>query len=71
MPYNLPDFNDNKRHAEDRDRELTGDLGSVMPMAMQYYYRNKSIKDYYGSIRDIYEFMRANPTINYRYLFIP
>jgi hypothetical protein len=38
---------------------------------MQYYYRRKTINDYYNSIKDIYEFMQVNPDVNYRYLFIP
>jgi len=42
-----------------------------MPLTIQWYYRNKSIKEYYDQIKDIFEFMQANPDVNYRYLFIP
>ena len=70
MPYTLPDWHNNRYHAE-KEGEVEGILGNMMPMALQLYYRNKSIKDYYSTIKDIYEFMQCNPDVNYRYLFIP
>ena len=42
-----------------------------MPITMQYYYRNKAIKEYYKTIKDLFKFMAVNPNLNYRYLFIP
>jgi len=43
----------------------------MMPLTMQYYYRNKAIKEYYQTIKDLFKFMSVNPNLNYRYLFIP
>ena len=76
MPYALPDFRSDHYHAEqqasfDKKQAEGAQLGDVMPLTVQYYYRQQSIKEYYGSIKDIFEFMSANPEVNYRYLFIP
>jgi hypothetical protein len=50
----------------------TPHVGSYfMPLTMQYYYRNKAIKEYYHTIKDLFKFMQVNPYLNYRYLFIP
>jgi len=68
-PYDLPEFHDNKR--VDKKESKVGMFGTIMPEAIQYYYRNKTIKAYYATIKDIFEFMQANPNVNYRYLFIP
>lgn len=42
-----------------------------MPMAIQYYQRQKAISEYYKTIKDLFKFMQVNPRVNYRYLFIP
>ena len=76
MPYALPDFHSDHYHSEheaylEKKQSEGGQLGELLPLTMQYYYRNQSIKEYYASIKDIFEFMQANPDVNYRYLFIP
>jgi len=77
-PYDLPNFNSEEyllKKEEYFNNKKEGDvdfhLGFEMPMAIQYYYRNEAIKEYYKTIKDLFKFMQVNPNVNYRYLFIP
>lgn len=78
-PYDLEKFDKDEVEAKQKEyiaeKKAAGDeediYGSVMPMTLQYYYRNKAIKEYYQTIKDLFKFMQANPDINYRYLFFP
>ena len=58
-PYNLDPFSTNAYHAEEYAKKdiPEGTLGNVMPMTIQYYYRNKAIKEYYQTIKDLFKFM--------------
>jgi len=60
-----------KKQQEHQDKKQKLGSGSMLPMTMQYYLRNKSIKDYNHDMKDFFKFMYANPNVNYRYLFMP
>jgi hypothetical protein len=41
------------------------------PKTMQFYGEKRQLHNWYNSIDDILEFMRANPNLNYRYFIEP
>ena len=67
--YSLSKFDEQK---PDQPYMQQNNLGfDIMPWTMEYYFRNNEIHKHYRHKRDIFEFMMANPDVNYRYLFVP
>ena len=61
-----------QKQKEYQDKSKKNGLGgSLLPMTLQYYLRNKAIKDYNHNMKDFFKFMAASPNVNYRYLFSP